>query len=877
MSFAPGAWIGPFQVNGLLGAGGMGQVYRARDSRLNRDVAIKVLPLEFATDPERMARFSREAQALAALSHPNIAAIYGLEETGGNSALVMELVEGQTLAERLRGGPIPVDEAIGIARQIAEALEAAHEKGIIHRDLKPANIKITPEGKVKVLDFGLAKAMDTGSTAGGLPADSPTVTVESTRAGVILGTAAYMSPEQARGKAVDKRADIWAFGVVFYEMLTGRAMFEGETAGEILAAVLRAEIDLKNLPVDTPPNITRLLNRCLQRDPKQRLRDIGDARIEIDGPVEAAPLMAARVRRSTLWLPWIAAGAIIAAALSWALFRLASPVPARPVMRWEWPNPKMNFLAVSRDGSRIAYAEELGPGVHVGVRKLDELEGRPIPGAEGGVFPVFSPDGQWVLYTSPRDNKIKKVPVAGGPAITVCDRFVIGDAAWGEDDIILFSNGTSLFRVQASGGSPERVTTPDPKNGETSHRYPQFLPGSKQAIFSIASGGSFEHAKVGLLDVRHGTYRVIANGGARTRYTPSGHLVYFRSGSLFAMPFDLRRMAVTGSETPVVNGISTLGPQGYADYSFSNTGLMVYVARFEAGGTSFAWVDKNGTVRPITSTLQPWGGGRLSSDGNRIANITANPSEDGDVWLVDARRGTTTRLTFDGGAQHPIWSPDGRRILYKSSKEGMAGIYSVSPDGTGRPELVLATKTIAIPQSMTPDGRTMIYSELSDDSRIRLLAITGGSSPVVLHVGGQDAELSPDGKWLAYGAFDSGGQEIYVQPFPGPGPRVRVSLQGGIWPRWSRDMDELFYWEGVPPARLMSVTVHAGPEFSVSVPKQVLHKLVLHKEVGSTWDVAPDGKHFLIELADPDKATGGKVTVVTEWFDELRRLAPPKR
>ena len=848
MPIAPGARIGPFNVIAPLGAGGMGQVYRARDSRLNREVAIKVLPPEFANDSERMARFQREAQSLAALNHPNIASIYGLEETEGAAALVMELVEGLTLAERVAAGPIPREEAIAYARQIALALEAAHEKGIVHRDLKPANIKITPEGEVKVLDFGLAKAMGTSAGSGGLPADSPTITVESTRAGQILGTAAYMSPEQALGRSVDKRADIWAFGVVLYEMLTGRMLFAGETVAETLAGVLRAEIDLTKLPPDTPSNVRRLLQRCLQREPKQRLRDIGDALVELNAaeePVLAPVPAVGSIRRR--WLPWAAGFALGLAGVAWGVLQRSSPQPVRPAVHWPTMLGPVGLVSVSRDGTRLAYVEGVGgPDAHIIVRMLDQLEGKAIPGTEGGYYPVFSPDGQWVLYSSPLDSKLKKVPVTGGAPITVCDRFPIGDASWGDDDIILFSNGTSLFRVQASGGAPERVTTPDPKNSEFAHRFPQFLPGSKQAIFSIAIGGSFEHAKIGLLDVGRGTYRVIANGGGRTRYTPTGHLVYLRAGSLFAIPFDLRRMAVTGNEAPVVNNVSTPGMLGYADYSFSNTGLMVYVARGENEETSFAWIDRSGTVQPITSTPQPWGFGSVSPDGSRIANTLDKANESGDVWLIDTRRGTTTRLTFDGGAQGPIWSPDGRRLLYRSKKEGMVGIYSVATDGTGRPEVVVATKTIAVPWSMTPDGRTIIYSELSDEAHNRLFALKQGSTPMVLHpnsIDDRDAQLSPDGKWLAYGGTESDRKEIYVEPFPGPGPKVRVSAQGGMSPRWARDMSELFYWEVIPQTRLMSVSVHAGPVFTAAAPSQVLDKQVAQKEV-LTWDVAPDGRRF---------------------------------
>jgi serine/threonine-protein kinase len=505
MSASPGTRIGPFDVIGLLGAGGMGRVYRARDSRLNREVAIKVLPPAFAGDPNRMTRFSREAQVLAALSHSNIAAIFGLEESGGTTALVMELIEGETLAERMAAGALPIDEALHIARQIANALEAAHERNIVHRDLKPANIKITPDGNVKVLDFGLAKALDTDPIQPGSPENSPTLSME-TRAGQILGTAGYMSPEQARGKTVDKRADIWAFGVVLYEMLTGRRLFDGETISDTLAGVLRAEIDLSRLPSDTPAAVRRLLERCLRRDPGQRLRDIADARLEIESAGEPAPVTAP-VTRHAAWLPW-ALAALLGGALVWSLLR-PGPATQRPVTRWSVEHIG-TMAQLSRDGARIAYLEGRPLGnARLGVRSLDRLEGTSIPGTEGAWLPVFSPDSQWIAYSA-GDGKLRKVPAAGGPPITICDCNAGFGVSWIDGDTLLFSSGESLFRIPAAGGSPERLTTVDAKGGEGLHILPQVLPGGRQAIFTIIAGSNLQRTRVGLLDLQAKTYRVIA-------------------------------------------------------------------------------------------------------------------------------------------------------------------------------------------------------------------------------------------------------------------------------------------------------------------------------------------------------------------------------
>jgi serine/threonine-protein kinase len=476
MSLRSGTRLGPYEITAPIGAGGMGEVYRAQDSRLHREVAIKTLPPAFAEDANRLARFQREAQALAALSHPNIAAIYGLEESGGVTALVMELIEGPTLAERIAAGPIPVAEALAIARQIGAALEAAHEKGIVHRDLKPANIKLTGEGQVKVLDFGLAKAMDTETTSGSgaTPANSPTLTLESTRAGVIMGTAAYMSPEQARGKPVDRRADIWSFGVVFFEMLTGRSTFEGETVSDTLAAVLRADIDWKYLPVDTPPAIRRLLERCLQRDPKRRLRDMGDAWIEIDSPAApAAPAPAAAPARSNR-LPWIACGAVALlaiAALAWAMFHKPAAVP-QPVVRWSYSQERMfAALSLSHDGSRLVYMEINGNTYSLALRMMDQFDAKPVPDLLGAALPVLSPDGQWIAFVSIASGaKLQKVPITGGTAITLCDYPGQGlGLAWGEDGNIVFSGPKGLLRVSSSGGNAEQITTLDSKTGETAH------------------------------------------------------------------------------------------------------------------------------------------------------------------------------------------------------------------------------------------------------------------------------------------------------------------------------------------------------------------------------------------------------------------------
>ncbi|MGO9258276.1 MAG: protein kinase domain-containing protein [Bryobacteraceae bacterium] len=539
MPLSAGTRLGPYEIIGPLGAGGMGEVYRAHDSRLNRDVAIKTLPAAFFDDADRLARLRREAQALAALNHPNIAAIYGIEEDRGVRALVMELVEGPTLAERIgpaggHPGRIPLEEALDIVRQMADALEAAHEKGIIHRDLKPANVKVTPEGRVKVLDFGLAKAFDAEPASGGDRTASPTLTLEATRAGVILGTAGYMSPEQARGKPVDKRADIWSFGVVLYEMLTGCIAFEGETVSDTLAAVLRAEIDWKRLPAGTPPNVRKLLQRCLEREPRKRLRDIGDARLELDAaeePVAASPPPA---RQGRSWLPWAAAAIGIGAGAGggWGIWH-TSPAPLRPVVRWSYTQKETFGLpALSRDGTRLVFAELTGNTFRLVLRMLDQTESKPLPGGEGGVLPVFSPDGQWIAFLGYPEATVKKIPVTGGTPITLAEK-VIGRPDWGENGEIAFSGATGLMKVAATGGQAQALTTVDSKKGETGHRQPDFLPGGQALLFTIAGGSA---PQVAVLDLKKGVHRTLVNDATNPRYVPTGHLAYLRGNTALLRP-----------------------------------------------------------------------------------------------------------------------------------------------------------------------------------------------------------------------------------------------------------------------------------------------------------------------------------------------------
>jgi serine/threonine-protein kinase len=882
MPLSPGDKLGPYEIVAPLGAGGMGEVWRARDSRLNRDVAIKTLPAALAADANRMARLQREAQVLASLSHPGIAPIFGLEEAGGVRALVMELVEGPTLAERIAAGPIPLDEALALAHQIADALEAAHEKGIVHRDLKPANIKLTADNKVKVLDFGLAKAFE-GEAASGNLTNSPTLTLDATGAGMIMGTAGYMSPEQARGKPVDKRADIWAFGVVLYEMLTGKTTFEGETVSDTLAAVLRADIDWKQLPAGTPPKVRRLLHRCLERDVKKRLRDIGDAWIEIDAPDDPAAASPVPPRQKGLWwLGWAAAVAIGGAGLGWALLHRPSAEP-RAVVRWTYAQKAYFGVPVlSRDGTRLEFSELVGVTPWLMLRMMDQVEAKPLAGGDNMYFGDFSPDGQWIAaFMGLTDAKLKKIPVTGGTSITLADVAAPAGVSWGDDGTIVFSAGKGLMRISSSGGTPETLTTPDSKKGETSHRTPHFLPGSRTLLFAIRSG---TESQIAVLDVKKRTYHVVANNGHDGRYVPTGHLVYERGATLFAAPFDAGKLAVTGPEAPVVEAVSVNGPSAsIAEYTFSDNGLLVYIegATGLLGGTTMGWVDLQGQPQAISETTL-WGTGRLSPDGRRIANgIYASTTTAGspqDIWVFDTERKIKTRVTFGGANGTPVWTPDGRRITYSATADGKSGIYWVQADGSGKPEQLLATDAASAPSSWSPDGKFLLYSQTADrkPARIWVLPVSGGvaAKPYPLHDAQayeSDAQISPDGRWVAYESQETGQMEVYVQPFPGPGGKERVSTEGGDSVRWAHNGRELYYRVVMGEGAVVGVDFQTSPQLHLGLPK-VLATGVF----GTTFDAAPDGKRFLVELLGSTDPGGRRMVGIDNWFEELKRRVPVK-
>ncbi len=708
-----GTKLGSYEVLAQIGAGGMGEVYQAHDTKLGRDVAIKVLPEAFAHDPERLSRFQREAKLLASLNHPNIATIHGLEESNGTHYLVMELVSGENLAQRLkRDGAVPVEESLTIAKQIAEALEAAHEKGIIHRDLKPANVKLTPEGKVKVLDFGLAKAFAGDASTEDI-GNSPTLSMAATMQGVILGTAAYMSPEQAKGKAVDKRTDIWAFGAVLYELLTGKQAFHGEDVSDILGAVLRMEPDWSRLPENTPPAIHRLLHRCLQKDRRQRLQDATDVRFEIEdtiaAPKDSGATQAAPASTSKLLLAVAAVLAIVAVVTSWVAWRATRPVEQalRPLVRLDvdlGPDVSLGSPAgtdeiISPDGTRIVYVSQ----GRLFTRRLDQPNATELAGTQGANAPFFSPDGQWVAFFT--SGKLQKISVDGGSAIALCDAANAPGGSWGEDGNIIaaLSSTSGLSRIPSAGGPPTPVT--DLQNGEITHRWPQILPGGKAVLFTASPNATaFDGANIEVMSLADHRRKTLVRGGTFGRYLPSGHLVYVNRGTLFAVPFDVDRLEVHGTPAPVLDQIGYTTVQGSAQLDFSQTGTLIYRSGGAGGGlVTVAWLDGAGKVQALLAKPGAYGNPSLSPDGQRLAMDVTDGSGT-DTWAYDWQRDTMTRLTFTGTAVHPVWSPDGRYIVFRTNPgEGLSVIRS---DGSGKPQSLTQSKDAQIPWSFAPDGKT---------------------------------------------------------------------------------------------------------------------------------------------------------------------------
>jgi serine/threonine-protein kinase len=912
MALTNGSKLGPYEVLAQIGAGGMGEVYQAHDTKLGRDVAVKVLPEAFAHDPGRLSRFQREAKMLAALNHPNIATIHGLEQSGDTSYLVMELVTGETLGERIkREGPVPVEETLTIAKQIAEALEAAHEKGIIHRDLKPANVKVTTEGKVKVLDFGLAKAF-AGEEPGSDPSNSPTLSQAATMQGVILGTAAYMSPEQARGKAVDKRTDLWAFGCVLYELLTAKPAFHGEDITEILAAVVKSEPDWSCLPGTTPAPIRLLLRRCLQKDKTLRLRDAGDARIEIHealaAPPSAVAATAAPVTRG--WrkrIAWPAvAGLLAVIGIGFAIgFVLRAPKPPHPMQTVRLSaeigvdaslDTSLGTSALlSPDGTRLALvAIGTDQKRRIYVRSLDALQAIALSGTENSRDPFFSPDSQWIGFFA--DGKLKKISVQGGVAVTLCDAPTDRGGSWGEDGTIVFTPdvGAPLTKVSSSGGVPQPLTTLDQQAGESTERWPQVLPGGKAVLYTSGAGGVgiiFEDADINVYSMASGQRKtLLRRGGFYVRYLPSGHLVYMHAGTLFAVPFDLRRLEVTGQPTPILEGVGASPGVGGAQFSFSENGSIAYVPSGGRGqNVSIYWMDRAGKFTPLRETPGSYSSPAFSPDGKRLA-LEFNDGKRSDIWVYEWERDAITRLTFAGeGNTSPVWTPNGQRIVYSSrEKGGTSNLWWIRADGGGNSQRLTESKSAQAPGSWRPEGKVLAFTQSNSGTNLDIMTLPiegdekagwkpGEPKPFVNSPSAEvEPAFSPDGRWLAYEGSESGSYEVYVRPFPGPGGKWQISTGGGVLPKWSRNGRELFYRTLDSKIMVVSYTA-AGDSFHADKPQ--LWSPGQFTELGLfsyNFDLYPDGKRFAVLKAPGTEqaAAANKVSFVFNFFDELRSKFP---
>ncbi len=925
MTLSAGTKVGPYEVVGALGAGGMGEVYRARDTKLGREVALKVLPEEFASNPERMGRFEREAKVLASLNHPNIAAIYGFEDSGGVHALVMELVEGQTLAEVIAGGQtrsrissgsgssgpgapgtgqsaragvpaprkaLPIDEALPIAKQIAEGLEYAHERGIVHRDLKPANVKITPDGAVKILDFGLAKAL-TGETPAADPSASPTLSHLATQAGIILGTASYMAPEQAKGKPVDRRADIWAFGCVLYEMLSGRKPFDGETITDILAAVVRAEPDWSLLPANTPPAIRNLLARCLKKDPRQRLQAIGEARIALEeaasGPAEptAAPSPAAP-RAPALQAPWRRAlpwaGMLVLAAVA-AIFAFQyetrAPRPAPAVISQILPPAGQAFSlngnvtgppSLSPDGSKLAFAA-VGPDgkQQLWVQTLSSPAAVPLAETDGAMYPFWSPDGRDLGFFA--NGKLKRINASGGPPLTLCDAPSGRGGAWNESGTILFTPdlAATIYRVAASGGVSTRVVDKSTNTG--SNRWPQFLPDGMHFLFYDHSDTPGESGTfVGSLE--GGQPKLLLRGASNAVFAPPGYLLFIRQGTLMAERFDLKRLRLQGPALPLAQNVVDNFLIFRAMFTVSATGTLVFQGGNSGGGNSqLLWFDRNGKQIGQAGTTGAYYTPRLSPDGSKLA-VSIGGAAGNNIWVFDLTRGISTRITFSQNDLGPAWSPDGKTITFESGRGMLFNLYQKAADGSGKTTPLLVDNADEYDPVWSADGRYLVFERRSRGATTHLeiwaMPTFGDRKPFPVVQGRfsvSQPSLSPDGRWLAYLSTESGQPQVYAQTFPHGSERWQVSAAGGDWPLWSRNGKELFYISADDKVVSASIT-EAGSRLIIGKDRPLFQTNAL---IGPGWpyDVSADGKKFVV--ANQKQAqTSQPLTLVINWPSLLK-------
>ncbi|MDH3418491.1 MAG: protein kinase [Gammaproteobacteria bacterium] len=885
MALEPGIRFGNYEIGDPIGAGGMGEVYRATDTTLERAVAIKVLPASFAEDAVRIERFEREAKTLAALNHPNIAQIHGLEKTDGTTALVMELVEGPTLADRIAEGPIPADEALGIAMQIAEALEAAHGQQIVHRDLKPANVMVRDDGTVKVLDFGIAKAFDIQASSGpGAPAmTTPAVT----QTGIILGTAAYMSPEQARGKFVDDRTDVWAFGCLLYEMLTGQPAFAGEDVAITLARILANETDMKSLPAAISPAVRQTIELCLQKDPNKRIADIRDVKLSLEGAFDtiAAQGGAVMTIRQPMWRRALLVVAPVLAALvaGFAIWTSMQPDP-EGIRRFDYDLPSgqrfrelgFRVIAISPDGSSFVYNTTQG----LFLRTMEQLEARLIPGTEpASVSLAFSPDGRAVAFWG-TTGEVKRISTTGGAAVVIAENVEppLG-MTWEANGTLLIGQAAGIFQVSTNGGVLEQVI---PAQGEVPFGA-TLLPDGETVLLTSTTTDNWDTAQILAHSLSTGERTVVLNGGSDARYLPTGHLVYALGSGLYAVAFDPDSLTVSGDVVPLVQGVTRPNPAvtGTAQYSVADNGTLIYVR----GGTTaqanmLVWVDRDGRELPLTAEPRNYLYPRISPDGTRIALDVRD--QELDIWIWDIMREALTRLTFDSGQdEFPVWSPDGQRIAFSSTRDSGSSfetsLFLQAADGTGAVERLADSPGQIFPTGFVADESELIVygaaeSNINDD--IGRISLPDGETESLLNsvFGETNPELSPDGNWLAYTSNESGREEIYVRPFPDiEAGRWQVSTGGGTQPLWARNGQELFYRSGT---EVMAVSTQPGPAFVAGNPRPLFEDNYILGPGGRNFDVSPDGEAFLMIRSLEDATIAPQIIIVENWFEELERLVP---
>jgi Tol biopolymer transport system component len=903
MSLAPGVRLGSHEIVGLLGAGGMGEVYLAQDTKLNRRVAIKVLPEAYAADPDRIARFHREAQAVAALNHSGIAAIYDLAEADGTKFLVLELIEGDTLADRLKRGPVPVEEALQIAKQILEALEAAHERGVCHRDLKPANIKLTPDGNVKVLDFGLAKFLQTSPSAPHMT-HSPTLSLAGTYPGVILGTAGYMSPEQAKGFEADQRSDIFSFGCILYELLTGRQAFEGDSASEILASVLKSEVDWSALPPRLNPRLIEVLHRCLEKNPKKRWHAAADVRVEIESIIgrgivaeEPGAVTPARVpfwKLAAVVAAFTLAGAAIAGMAAWWL----KPAPERAVARFTvalpqgqaFTNPGRHVVAMSPDGTHLVYVAEN----QLYVRPLSGLEARPIAGthsANGVLSPAFSPDGQSIVFRHVSEGTLKRVALAGGTALTICAADQVYGLSWHEDGIVFGQAGKGILRVSPNGGVPEVMV---PITQDEIADTPRLLPDGRGLMFSVRKlTENWDKGQI-VVHPRGGARKTLLSGGADAHYLSSGHLAYALGGVVLVVPFDLETLTVTGGPVPIVEGVrrgafggvgTSMAP-ATAQFAVSARGDLAYVPGPVSLGSAqqgdLALFDRKGEAQPLRLPPGTYQAPRVSADGKWVAFETRDQrSEFISVYEIGGRS-APRRLTFGGNSRAPIWSPDGQWIAFRSDREGDEAIYRTRADGSGTAERLTKPEKgkFHIPQSWSPDGQQILFADSGGDittSSLWVFSLKDRKATRFGDMTAREAAFSPDGRWVAYGVREmrEGGNVVFVEPFPATGAKYQFPQTAGH-AVWSRKGDELLTNTGPTESHITSVTTTPPFAFGQPMPfprrgRAEANPLISRRQV----DMMPDGRVIgVLSQAATTSADAAQIVVVLNWLDELRQRVP---